>query len=78
MSTKSPQNKPAAVKRKTQTTLRAVTQPPPAPVQLEPTEEQIATRAYEIWQRRGCPIGNDTQGDWFAARAELAQEHKSE
>jgi hypothetical protein len=33
-------------------------------------ERTIATRAYEIWQQRGCPIGSD-QEDWFQAESEL-------
>jgi len=82
MPTKSPQNRPNTPRSKTQTTLRAVTQPPAAPTEPEPeprtaaplTEAQIATRAYEIWQRRGSPMGQDTQHDWYAARAELERE----
>jgi hypothetical protein len=34
-----------------------------------PTEE-IARRAYELWEARGCPAGDGTQ-DWDAAVAEL-------
>jgi len=30
----------------------------------------IATRAYELWQARGCPVGSD-QEDWFNAETEL-------
>jgi Protein of unknown function (DUF2934) len=74
MPTKTPQNKPTAVKRKTQPALRSVTQPPPKASHSALTEEQIAARAYEIWQRRGCPLGQDGQCDWYAARAELEQE----
>jgi hypothetical protein len=33
-------------------------------------ETSIATRAYELWQARGCPVGSD-QEDWFTAEAEL-------
>jgi hypothetical protein len=33
-------------------------------------EGMIATRAYEIWQQRGCPIGSG-QADWFKAEGEL-------
>jgi hypothetical protein len=33
-------------------------------------DEEIARRAYEIWQSRGCPQGDGTQ-DWEAAKAEL-------
>jgi Protein of unknown function (DUF2934) len=35
-----------------------------------PTEE-IARRAYEIWEARGRPQGDGTE-DWKAAAAELA------
>ena len=34
------------------------------------SEEEIARRAYEIWQSRGCPA-SDGQEDWEAAKAEL-------
>ncbi len=34
------------------------------------SDEEIARRAYEIWQARGCPPG-DGSDDWNAARAEL-------
>jgi hypothetical protein len=34
------------------------------------TQEEIARRAYEIWQSRGCPQG-DGSDDWQAAEAEL-------
>jgi hypothetical protein len=37
-------------------------------------DELIAARAYEFWQRRGCPMGHDSAEDWHAARAELTQE----
>jgi hypothetical protein len=33
-------------------------------------EEQIAARAYQLWVRRGCPIGS-AEEDWFTARQEL-------
>ena len=36
-------------------------------------DELIASRAYEKWQQRGCPLGEAEQ-DWFAARSELEQE----
>jgi hypothetical protein len=39
-------------------------------VECEISEEQIARRAYEIWQERGCPEGDGSQ-DWEAAKAEL-------
>jgi Protein of unknown function (DUF2934) len=34
------------------------------------TEAEIAARAYELWQERGCPIGS-AQEDWFKAEHEL-------
>jgi hypothetical protein len=34
------------------------------------SDDEIARRAYEIWQARGCPQG-DGQEDWEAAKAEL-------
>lgn len=34
------------------------------------TQEDIAARAYELWQQRGCPEG-DPETDWFAAETEL-------
>jgi hypothetical protein len=40
--------------------------PPPEPA----TREMIAQRAYEIWQRHGCPCDTAFQ-DWLAAEAEL-------
>jgi hypothetical protein len=33
----------------------------------------VAARAYELWQRRGAPVGESDQ-DWYAARQELEQE----
>jgi hypothetical protein len=36
-------------------------------------EELIAMRAYEIWQQRGCPMGQDSE-DWFAAKEELEEQ----
>jgi hypothetical protein len=43
-----------------------------APITEHPpiTDEQIARRAYELWEARGCPPGDGTD-DWEAARAEL-------
>jgi Protein of unknown function (DUF2934) len=34
------------------------------------TKEEIARRAYEIWQTRGCPSSDGTE-EWRAAEAEL-------
>ncbi len=38
--------------------------------QCDVPQEEIARRAYEIWQARGCPDGDGSQ-DWKAAEAEL-------
>lgn len=34
------------------------------------TDDEIARRAYEIWQSRGCPA-TDGSDDWETAKAEL-------
>jgi hypothetical protein len=34
------------------------------------SHDEIARRAYEIWQSRGCPAGDGSE-DWQAAKAEL-------
>jgi hypothetical protein len=36
----------------------------------EISQEEIARRAYEIWQARGCPPGDGSE-NWQAAEAEL-------
>lgn len=36
-------------------------------------QAEIAKRAFEKWQERGCPLWEDGQ-DWFAARTELEAE----
>jgi hypothetical protein len=40
---------------------------------VQPTisKEEIARRAYEIWQARGCPPGDGSE-DWRTAEAELS------
>ncbi|MCI0332177.1 MAG: DUF2934 domain-containing protein [Planctomycetes bacterium] len=38
--------------------------------QCDVPQDEIARRAYEIWQSRGCPDGDGSQ-DWQAAEAEL-------
>jgi hypothetical protein len=38
-----------------------------------PTHDQIAQRARAIWERRGCPHGQDRE-IWLEAEAQLAQE----
>lgn len=39
-----------------------------------PTHEQIATRAYEKWLKKGRPSGNTQIQDWLEAEAELKNE----
>jgi hypothetical protein len=34
------------------------------------SDDEIAQRAYEIWQARGCPPGDGSE-DWRTAEAEL-------
>jgi hypothetical protein len=36
------------------------------------TESEIKTRAYYLWEERGCPEGSP-ETDWFRAREELVQ-----
>jgi hypothetical protein len=36
----------------------------------EISHDEIARRAYEIWQSRGCPSGDGAE-DWQRAQAEL-------
>jgi hypothetical protein len=36
--------------------------------------DQIAARAHEIWEARGCPEGS-SQEDWFRAAEELRSAH---
>ena len=38
-----------------------------------PTDEQIAIRAFEIWERQGRPDGQQME-NWLEAERELAQE----
>ena len=47
---------------------------PATPRSSDLPDELIAMRAYEKWQRRGCPMGQDAAQDWYAARSELEQE----
>ena len=39
-------------------------------VTIGPTESEIATLAYQLWQDNGCPVGSDKE-DWFLAKALL-------
>jgi hypothetical protein len=40
------------------------------------SEEEIARRAYELWQARGCPPGDGSE-DWIAAERELVERRYS-
>ncbi len=45
------------------------------PAGTEPvTDDQIADRAYHIWQSKGCPEGDDGEENWRAAKAQLEAE----
>jgi len=37
---------------------------------IGPTESEIATLAYQLWQDNGCPVGSAKE-DWFRAEAML-------
>ena len=39
-------------------------------ITIEPTDDDIAHRAYELYQQRGCADGEDWR-DWFQAESEL-------
>jgi hypothetical protein len=39
-------------------------------VSCQPTHDQIAQRAKEIWQTKGCPSGQDKQ-NWLEAERQL-------
>ena len=38
-----------------------------------PTEDSIRLRAYELWQEKGCPMGDD-KTDWLEAERQLSPE----
>jgi len=38
------------------------------------SHDEIAVRAYELWQSQGAPHGNDW-GNWFEAQRQLLQGH---
>jgi hypothetical protein len=48
---------------------RSVSRPEPAGA-TRPTHEQIAARAYEIWEAQGRPEGADRE-NWFEAERQL-------
>lgn len=39
-------------------------------IAVAPSKEQISVRAYEIWLRKGRPLGQDQQ-NWLEAESEL-------
>ena len=44
-------------------------------VEQELPTDEIARRAYERWQARGCPLGDGTE-DWEAAKADLTAQQR--
>ena len=44
---------------------------------LNPDHNTVGTLAYELWRRRGCPIGSP-QEDWFQAERTLGGRQESE
>ncbi len=41
----------------------------------EPTQDQIAHLAYELWLQRGCPIGSPEE-DWTHAEMQLREQRQ--
>ena len=46
------------------------TTPVPAGSIENMNDNQIAARAYDLWQERGCPVGSP-ETDWFRAAEDL-------
>jgi hypothetical protein len=46
------------------------------PKETEPTHDEIALRAQEIWRERGFPHGEDKQ-HWYEAEQQLRRQKKS-
>jgi hypothetical protein len=61
---------PAAMKTREWST---VSEPVKTAATIGPTESEIATLAYQLWQDNGCPVGSDKE-DWFLAKALLKGE----
>ena len=40
------------------------------------SHEEIAVRAYALWEQRGCPIGSPEE-DWLCAEEEIRQRVQS-
>lgn len=45
-------------------------QPSAADGEQQPTSSDVASRAYDLWQQRGCPEGS-AEEDWLEAEREL-------
>ena len=58
---------PAAMMMRERST---VSEPVKTAATIGPTESEIATLAYQLWQDNGCPVGSDKE-DWFLAKALL-------
>jgi hypothetical protein len=68
--TKTAAKKPAAKKTAAKKNIRkAELQKTDLPI----SDNEIATRAYYIWENNGCQIGND-QMNWFEAEKQLKKE----
>ena len=50
---------------------KAISAGPDIPVLMPGLDEnEIALRAYQLWEQRGCPPGSP-EADWYQAEAEL-------
>jgi hypothetical protein len=61
---------PVSRRRRQQLSATAISQIDTAPSPVQPTHDQIALRAYEIYQQRGSG-GGDSTSDWLGAEREL-------
>jgi len=52
---------------------RMTARPAAAPRRSAPSRDQIAARAKAIWQKKGCPAGQDER-NWLEAEAQLKAE----
>lgn len=59
-------------KPKAKATAKATVKPKKAAAAQAPSTDQISVCAYEIWLRKGRPIGQD-QKNWLEAEAQLMQ-----
>jgi hypothetical protein len=48
----------------------------PLPADVKPTREQIAARAYDLYEQRGGEAGHDVE-DWLNAERQLNEELRS-